>query len=154
MLHKLNNLEKVKIIARPSKVCKTPYVADIELNDCTIVQAHSASLGCCGLCEKDCYVLASPIEANCKNTKSKVCSYKIYLANLNEENKESLEFSIKGEYEDVKAYAMALKAESDYLRAYIDNGKEAKETQKAKEQADAASKVFVEKTGLPWPFKD
>ena len=85
MLHKLNNLEKVKIIARPSKVCKTPYVADIELNDCTIVQAHSASLGCCGLCEKDCYVLASPIEANCKNTKSKVCSYKIYLANLYEE---------------------------------------------------------------------
>ena len=76
------------------------------------------------------------------------------VANLNEENTESLQFSIKGEYEDVKAYAMALKAESDYLRAYVDNGKEAEETQKAKEQADAASKVFVEKTGLPWPFKD
>ena len=70
------------------------------------------------------------------------------------ENKESLEFSIKGEYEDVKAYAMALKAESDYLKTHIDNGKDAEVTQKAKEKADAASKVFVEKTGLPWPFKD
>ena len=81
-LMKLNALEKVKIISRPSKVCKTPYVADIELSNGNIVQAHSASLGCCGLCEKDCYVLASPIESNCKNTKSKVCSYKIYLAHL------------------------------------------------------------------------
>jgi len=76
------------------------------------------------------------------------------VANLNEENKESLEFSIKGEYEDVKAYAMALKAEADHLKAYIDNGKDAPETKKAKTEADSASKVFVEKTGLPWPFKD
>ena len=32
MLYKLNDLELVKIISRPSKVCKTPYVADIELS--------------------------------------------------------------------------------------------------------------------------
>ena len=76
------------------------------------------------------------------------------VANLNEENKDSLEFSIKGEYEDVKAYAMALKAESDHLRAYVEHGKDSKETKEAKEQANKASKVFVEKTGLPWPFKD
>ena len=30
-LHKLNDLVCVKIISRPSKICKTPYVADIEL---------------------------------------------------------------------------------------------------------------------------
>ena len=76
------------------------------------------------------------------------------VANLNEENSNSLQFSIKGEYEDVKAYAMALKAESDYLRAYIDHGKDASETTEAKAKADSVSKVFVEKTGLPWPFKD
>ena len=76
------------------------------------------------------------------------------VANLNEENKTSLEFSIKGEYEDVKAYAMALKAEADHLRAHIDNGKEDPKTIKAKEQADSASKIFIERTGLPWPFKD
>ena len=76
------------------------------------------------------------------------------VANLNEEEGDSVEFSIKGEYEDVKAYAMALKAESDYLRAYINNGKDAPETKKAKEIANSTSGEFVNKTGLPWPFKD
>jgi DNA-binding sugar fermentation-stimulating protein len=85
MLAKLNDLELVKIVSRPSKVCKTPYVADIELGDGSIVQAHCASLGCCGLCEKDCYVYASPIKSNCVQSKSKVCSYKIYLASFYEE---------------------------------------------------------------------
>uniref|UniRef100_A0A6C0DVL5 Sugar fermentation stimulation protein C-terminal domain-containing protein n=1 Tax=viral metagenome TaxID=1070528 RepID=A0A6C0DVL5_9ZZZZ len=85
MLHKLYDLELVKIISRPSKVCKTPYVADIQLVNGTIVQAHCASLGCCGLCEKDCYVYASPMKSNCAQSKSKVCSYKIYLSNFYEE---------------------------------------------------------------------
>ena len=76
------------------------------------------------------------------------------VANLNEEEGDSVHFSIKGEYEDVKAYAMALKAESDYLRAYVDNGRNAPETKEAKEAADIASKEFINKTGLPWPFKD
>jgi DNA-binding sugar fermentation-stimulating protein len=85
MLAKLNDLELVKVVSRPSKVCKTPYVADIELSDGSIVQGHCASLGCCGLCEKDCYVYASPIKSNCAQSKSKVCSYKIYLARFYEE---------------------------------------------------------------------
>lgn len=85
MLYKLNDLMLVKVISRPSKICKTPYVADIELEDGQIVQAHCASLGCCGLCEKDCYVYASPIKSNCPQSKSKVCSYKIYLTSFNEE---------------------------------------------------------------------
>ena len=84
-LLKLNDLIKVKIISRPSKICKTPYVADIELNDGSIVQAHCASLGCCGLCEKECYVYASPMLSNCPQSKSKVCSYKVYLAQIYEE---------------------------------------------------------------------
>ena len=85
MLHVLHDLILVKVISRPSKVCKTPYVADIELNDGSIVQAHCASLGCCGLCEKNCYVYASPIKSNCVQSKSKICSYKIYLASFYEE---------------------------------------------------------------------
>jgi DNA-binding sugar fermentation-stimulating protein len=85
ILHNLLDLEEVKIISRPSKICKTPYVADVQLKDGSIVQAHSASLGCCGLCEKDCIVLASPILSNSKNSKSKVCSYKIYLVSIYEE---------------------------------------------------------------------
>ena len=85
LLLKLNDLIKVKIISRPSKICKTPYVADIELEDGSIVQAHTASLGCCGLCEKDCYVYASPMLSNCIQSKSKVCTYKVYLAQIYEE---------------------------------------------------------------------
>ena len=85
LLLKLDDLIKVKIISRPSKVCKTPYVADIELDDGSIVQAHCASLGCCGLCEKDCYVYASPMLSNCPQSKSKVCTYKVYLAQIYEE---------------------------------------------------------------------
>ena len=84
-LLKLNDLIKVKIISRPSKICKTPYVADIELSDGSIVQAHCASLGCCGLCEKDCYVYASPMLSNCPQSKSKVCTYKVYLVQIYEE---------------------------------------------------------------------
>lgn len=84
-LLKLNDLTKVKIISRPSKISKTPYVADIELQDGSIVQAHCASLGCCGLCEKDCYVYASPMLSNCPQSKSKVCTYKVYLAQIYEE---------------------------------------------------------------------
>ena len=85
LLLKLNDLIKVKIISRPSKICKTPYVADIQLPDDTIVQAHTASLGCCGLCEKYCYVYASPMLSNCPQSKSKVCTYKVYLAQIYEE---------------------------------------------------------------------
>jgi len=85
LLLKLHDLIKVKIISRPSKICKTPYVADIQLPDDTIVQAHTASLGCCGLCEKDCYVYASPMLSNCPQSKSKVCTYKVYLAQIYEE---------------------------------------------------------------------
>jgi sugar fermentation stimulation protein A len=85
ILYNLSDLEKVKIISRPSKICKTPYVADIELKDGSIVQAHCASLGCCGLCEKGIYVYASPILSNCPESKSKICSYKIYLSEIYEE---------------------------------------------------------------------
>ena len=42
-----SSLIGVKIISRPSKISKTPYVADILLNDNTISQAHCPSLGCC-----------------------------------------------------------------------------------------------------------
>ena len=85
MLHKLNDLELVKVVSRPSKVCKTPYVADIELEDGngTIVQAHCASLGCCGLCEAGSNILFAPMK-NKDNPKK--CMYSAQLAIINEKN--------------------------------------------------------------------
>jgi len=76
------------------------------------------------------------------------------VANLNEAPSEGLEFRITGEYEDVRAYAQAMKLEADYLRSYIDNGKDADVTKSIKADLDMASEDFVNKTGLPWPFKD
>ena len=43
-------------------VCKTPYVADVLLDDGTLTLAHTASLGCCGLCDKDAYVYMIKID--------------------------------------------------------------------------------------------
>jgi len=75
------------------------------------------------------------------------------VANLNEID-EKIEFKITGNLEDVKAYAQALKLEADYLRSYIDNGKNHKTTLNIKEHLKSASEEFVNRTGLPWPFKD
>ena len=85
ILFTIEQLHKGVIKKRPSAHIKTPYVADVELKDGSIVQAHCASLGCCGLCEKDCYVYASPMLSNCPQSKSKVCTYKVYLAQIYEE---------------------------------------------------------------------
>ena len=76
------------------------------------------------------------------------------VANLNEENGQEIKFSIKGEFEDVKSYANALKSEAEYLRSYVDEGKDSSKTKEAKERANTASSAFVKQTGLPWPFKD
>ena len=75
------------------------------------------------------------------------------VANLNEEDS-VVEFKITGEYEDVKSYAHALKLEADYLRSHIDNGSGDPQTKSLKKEVDHASADFVQRTGLPWPFKD
>jgi DNA-binding sugar fermentation-stimulating protein len=92
MLITINNVENAIILNRPSKISKTPYVADIIINqennsnkDDEIYQAHSPSLGCCGLCEKECQVLVYPLE---NKTKKAVCSYRIFMTEIYEEEKE------------------------------------------------------------------
>ena len=84
ILFTISQLHKGTIIKRPSAHIKTPYVADVTVENIEFL-AHTPSLGCCGLCEKDCIVLASPILSNSENSKSKVCSYKIYLVSIYEE---------------------------------------------------------------------
>lgn len=88
MLMIIDNVEKVDIIKRPSAISKTPYVADVLLND-NIYQAHSPSLGCCGLCEKDCSVYVYPLQ---NKTNKSVCSYRIFLSEIYEEDKEHIDF--------------------------------------------------------------
>ena len=88
ILMSINNVESCNILSRPSKISKTPYVADIILNNSDkdlIYQAHSPSLGCCGLSEKGCSVLIYPLE---NKTKKAVCSYRIFMTQIHDEEKE------------------------------------------------------------------
>jgi DNA-binding sugar fermentation-stimulating protein len=74
------------VVKRPSKSCKTPYVADVILeNEETEILAHSPALGCCGLSDKDSSIIVTPIKNKNKNA---VCSHRIQLAKYEEEDKE------------------------------------------------------------------
>lgn len=65
------------IVKRPSKHCKSPYVADVLLENGEEVIAHAPSLGCCGLCEKGSIVYMIPLD------KGKICTYSIWLSETN-----------------------------------------------------------------------
>jgi len=49
MLHTLPPLQKATVVNRPSKTIKSPYVADIQLEDGTMALCHTPGLGCSGL---------------------------------------------------------------------------------------------------------
>lgn len=79
-LFHLNTPLEGKIIKRPSKLCKTPYVADVMIDDHTEeILGHSPSLGCCGLADKDATVVLTQLES--KKTK---CSHRVELAKFQE----------------------------------------------------------------------
>jgi DNA-binding sugar fermentation-stimulating protein len=86
LLMKLDNLIEGQIIKRPSLYIKSPYVADVSIDDETNVIAHTASLGCCGLADINATVLLT-ISSNNKKTmpKNKAnlrCTHTIYLSVL------------------------------------------------------------------------
>ena len=75
------------------------------------------------------------------------------VANLNE-NDDKPEFIIRGKYKDIKAYAMAVSAEKDFLDAYRDHGTDHPQTQKQRQELRNKVDAFEQTTGLIWPFKD
>lgn len=93
---KIDNLIEGIIIKRPSKIIKTPYVADIAMEDNNITRSvlgHSASLGCCGLADSGARVLIAPVpkskKTNKPNDKIK-CEYRVYLSIFTERNRETI----------------------------------------------------------------
>ena len=106
MLYQIENPLQGVIIKRPSLYCKTPYVADIVLeNDGLQIMGHSPSLGCCGLADKEATVVLSKI--NGKKTK---CSHRVELS-LYKENNSEIYVGINpklGEYIAEKALVMGL----------------------------------------------
>lgn len=85
LLFNIGTLFKGEVVKRPSAKCKTPYVADVVLEDGTDVLGHTAALGCCGLADKTANVLMTKVE-NSKN----VCSHKIQLSIKYENNHKEL----------------------------------------------------------------
>jgi len=91
---KIEDLIEGTIIKRPSKMIKSPYVADIiptsfdsdKQNE--EILGHTASLGCCGLADVGATILMSKIKSKdtketkeTKVTKEKTkCSYRVYLS--------------------------------------------------------------------------
>lgn len=95
LLVDLKEVCRGEIVNRPSKKCKTPYVADvrIEMGQEQEILGHSPSLGCCGLADKGAIVLmtktsGSASTSSCGSTKQPVCSYRIDLAIYKEDDKE------------------------------------------------------------------
>lgn len=79
-LYSIQPIVKGKIIKRPSASCRSPYVANVLLEDNTIVIAHAPSLGCCGYADTDQYVYLT------KNKNPKLCTHVIHLAYIKEKN--------------------------------------------------------------------
>jgi len=84
-LLKIDGLVTGIIIKRPSKIIKTPYVADIRIGDTDIeTLGHTASLGCCGLADVGATILMAPVPKPRKPTDKIACKYKVYLSMIRE----------------------------------------------------------------------
>ena len=77
------NLTHGTVTKRPSKVCKSPYMADVTLFDKQETLVHSPSLGCSGLTDSGSFVFVSPVTT--KGTRS---SHRIEFSQITEEYQE------------------------------------------------------------------
>lgn len=81
LLMKIDGLTEGTIIKRPSKIIKSPYVADILTSETVEILGHTASLGCCGLADTGASVLMTKIKTtNKKETEKPHCEYRVYLS--------------------------------------------------------------------------
>ena len=81
---KIEGLLEGQIVKRPSKLIKSPYVADANIDNKEFL-AHTAALGCCGLCEAGSTILFAPMKNKDDPTK---CMYSAQLAVITEKNNE------------------------------------------------------------------
>jgi len=87
LILKIENLVEGSIVKRPSKLVKSPYVADVIINNDEIL-AHTASLGCCGLCEAGSSILFVPMKNKKPEADTKKCLYSAQLSIIYEKNTE------------------------------------------------------------------
>ncbi len=82
-LYSIKEVYTGSVLKRPSAFCKTPYVADVILENGDQVMAHSPSLGCCGLADKESLVLLSKKKESAKTKCSHCIELSIYKENGN-----------------------------------------------------------------------
>ena len=93
ILMKLDELIEGNIVKRPSKIVKSPYVADIipltldlDNKQNEEILGHTASLGCCGLADAGAKILMTKIQNKKTKYKNEVtlekpkCEYRVYLS--------------------------------------------------------------------------
>lgn len=97
---KIDYLIEGTVEKRPSKIIKTPYVADIvPVGFTTSILGHTASLGCCGLADVGASILMAPVVSSQKQKKQKPeqtdvvpcklkCEYRVYLSVIKERGDE------------------------------------------------------------------
>ena len=96
-LYTIDNLVEGSVIKRPSKLCKTPYVADIlPINSAIEVLGHTASLGCCGLADQGASILMAPITKINNKKEHQTCQYSVLLSIIKEPGKKMEEEIIVG----------------------------------------------------------
>lgn len=80
----LDNLIEGTVIKRPSRLIKTPYVADVLIEETKEeILGHTAALGCCGLADMNASVLMSispDSKSKPKNKANLKCTHTIYLS--------------------------------------------------------------------------
>lgn len=84
ILFTISQLHKGVIIKRPSAHIKTPYVADVTIENLEFL-AHTPSLGCCGLADKGAEVLMEKTEKTKTN-------FRVQLAIFNEPEKNNIQY--------------------------------------------------------------
>ena len=84
IIHKYNNLLTVKVLNRPSKKIKSPYLADICI-DSKNELAHSPGLGLCGFISTDSIVAVSSSDSEKRKSK-----YTIELVQVENDNKKKI----------------------------------------------------------------
>lgn len=91
LMLKIDGLVDGTVVNRPSKTIKSPYVADILLHTLnTTILGHTASLGCCGLADREAQILMAPVpKTNKTNKNNKIsCEFKVYLSVIRERGSE------------------------------------------------------------------
>lgn len=107
---KLSNFKHATITKRPSAHCKTPYVADIILDDGTVALAHCPALGCCGLSDKNSNVIVVPLES--EKTK---CQYRVELSVINKNIENETIVGINPKNAEYIMYEMLSRNECPFL---------------------------------------